>query len=193
MLSWARLIITTKTTKTAARTICPPQTFWGKNQKEVQKEMYSSLIGLEILPVSTGWATSPMENRININSEMKGKTHQAGLTTKQRSKFKGLVTQHVLLVHDLFRFAVLPAVREHHARLATNGGKSTHAAAKQLIATARTHDLKVQRLIELTKFLWPETNTQRDRVIGGNNPAMIDKLRGTGRQGTFTVLSKKIC
>lgn len=81
------------------------------------------------------------------------KTHQSGLTTKQWSKFKGLVTQHVFLVHDLFRFAVLPAVREHHARLATNGGKSTHAAAKQLIATARAHDLKVQRLIELTKFL----------------------------------------
>lgn len=84
---------------------------------------------------------------------MEGKTHQAGLTTEQRSKFKGLVTQHVLLVHDLFRFAVLPAVREYHARLATYSGKSTHAAAKQLIAAARTHDLKVQRLIELTKFL----------------------------------------
>ena len=84
---------------------------------------------------------------------MKEKAHQAGLTTEQRSKFKGLITQHVLLVHNLFRFAVLPAMWEHHARFATNGGKSTDAAAKQLIATARTHDLKIQSLIELTKFL----------------------------------------
>lgn len=98
-------------------------------------------------------------------------------------------------MHDLFRFAVLPAVREHHAWLATYGGKSTDAAAKQLIATARAHDLKVQRLVELTEFLWPETNAQRDSLIGGNNPAVVDELRGTGRQGAFTVLDKeqKLC
>ena len=94
-----------------------------------------------------------MEKRIDIRPEMKEKVHQAGLTTKKRSKFKGLVTQYVLLVYNLFRSAVLSAVREHHARFATNGGKSTHAAAKELIATTRAHDLKVQRLVKLTKFL----------------------------------------
>ena len=129
-----------------------------------------------------GYQYIALEKWINIspNEKWKEKPHQPKLTTKQWSKFKGLVTQHVLLVHDFFRFAVLPAMREHHARLATDGGKSTHAAAKQLIATPRTHDLKVQCLIELTKFLWPETNTQCDRVIGGNDPAVIDEPRGTG-------------
>ena len=151
-----------------------------KNQKEEHKRL-SLLKRLEILLLLQD-GLSALEKWINIspNEKWKAKTHQPKLTTKQWSKFKGLVTQHVLLVHDLFRFAVLPAMREHHARLATNGGKSTHAAAKQLIATPRTHDLKVQRLIELTKFLWPETNTQCDRVIGGNDPAVIDELRGTG-------------
>ena len=103
------------------------------------------------------------------------------LTAKQRSKFKGLITQNIFLLNDLFRLAVLSAMRKHHARLATYGWKSTDTAAKQLITTARAHDLKIQSLVELTKFLRPETNAQRDRIIGGNRPTVVDQLRSTGR------------
>ena len=114
------------------------------------------------------------------------KTKALRLTTKQRTKLKSLTTQNVFLMHDLFRFAVLPAVREHHTRLATDGGKSADAAAKQLITTARPHDLKVQCLVKLAQLLGPKTNAQPHCIIGRNDPAVADELRGAGHRCSFT-------
>ena len=81
---------------------------------------------------------------------------------------------------------------KHHTWLTAYGGKRAHAAAKQLIAPARSHDLKVQSLVKLAQLLGPETDAQRHRIIGGNHPAMIDQLRGTGRLSSITALKGKL-
>lgn len=81
---------------------------------------------------------------------------------------------------------------KHHTWFTAYGGKRAHAAAKQLIATARSHDLKVQGLVKLAQLLGPETDAQRHRTIGGNLPAMIDQLRSTGRLSSITALEGKL-
>ena len=95
-------------------------------------------------------------------------------------------------MHDLFRFTVLPAVREHHARFTTYGGKSAYTAAKQLVAAARSHDLKVQRLVELAKLFGPETNAQRHGIIGGDYPAVTDQLRSTRHYSSIAMLEREL-
>ena len=50
---------------------------------------------------------------------------------------------------------------KHYTWLTAYGGKRAHAAAKQLIAPARSHDLKVQSLVKLAQLLGPETDAQR--------------------------------
>lgn len=81
---------------------------------------------------------------------------------------------------------------KHHTRFTAYGGKRAHAAAKELIATTRSHDLKVQRLVKLAQLLGPETDAQRHRIIGRNHPAMIDQLRSTGRLSSITALEGKL-
>jgi len=81
---------------------------------------------------------------------------------------------------------------KHHTWFTAYGGKRAHAAAKQLIATTRSHDLKVQSLVKLTQLLGPETDAQRHRIIGVNHPAMIDQLRSTRRLSSITALKGKL-
>ena len=81
---------------------------------------------------------------------------------------------------------------KYHTWLAAYGGKRAHAAAKQLIATARSHDLKIQSLVKLAQLLGPETDAQRHGIIGGNHPAMIDQLRSTGSLSSITALKGKL-
>ena len=81
---------------------------------------------------------------------------------------------------------------KHYTWLTAYGGKRAHAAAKQLIAPARSHDFKVQSLVKLAQLLRPETDAQRHRIIGRNHPAMIDQLRSTGRLSSITALEGKL-
>ena len=81
---------------------------------------------------------------------------------------------------------------KHHTWFTAYGRKRAHAAAKELIATTRSHDLKVQSLVKLAQLLGPETDAQRHRIIGVNLPAMIDQLRSTRRLSSVTALEGKL-
>ena len=93
----------------------------------------------------------------------------------------------------LVRFAILLPARENDARFPADGGKRADAATEKLIAPPRSHDLKVERLVELAELFGAEPDPKRDRVVGGNHPAVADQLRRRGRQYALTETDRCTC
>lgn len=55
--------------------------------------------------------------------------------------------------------------------LTADGGECTHPSTVQLVAATSPHDLKVQSLVKLTKFLRLETQVDHHLSIGWDYPA----------------------
>ena len=130
-------------------------------------------------------SNSSSKNDSNDHNIDSGDNDTAGDLQQQRYQHWKYGSHKATLFY-LVWFTVLLSSRKHDAWLAANGGKRADTAAEQLIASPRTHDLKVERLIKLTQLFGAESDAEGDGIFGGNHPAVANELRSRGRQNTLT-------
>ena len=82
----------------------------------------------------------------------------------EKSKITNTVNLYLRFIPNSTEFLYLP-------RFPTNGGECAYAATVELVAPPSAHNLKVERLIELSQILRMETKSDDDLTLGWHNPS----------------------